>query len=83
MYQKSCLRHNVDIKDNFFYKPLTLHNRTHEEIQKYVFIFLLMTSVQIFYVGVFVDQTGTEIFLTVYQRKKFPCFVAFCTVMMQ
>ena len=85
MYQKSCLRHNVVIKDNFCYKPLPIHNRTHEEIQKYMFIFLLMTSVQIFYGGVFSDQTGIEIFcfLKLFAREDFPCFVGFSMVIMQ
>ena len=63
MYQKNCLRHNVERKEKISDKQLPLHNRTHEQIQKYMFIFVLMTSVQILYVNVFVNQTGTEIFI--------------------
>ena len=41
MYQNSFLRYNVEIKENIFDKKLPLHNQTHEEMQKYMFIFLL------------------------------------------
>ena len=41
MYQKSCLRQNVEIKNNIFDKQLIIHNRTRELTQKYMFIFLL------------------------------------------
>ena len=51
-------------------KQLSLHYISHEEIQKYMFIFLLITSVQIFYVDLFVNQTGTEM-----TREVFLCIV--------
>ena len=40
MYQKKFHRHNNEIKDNIFDKKFILHNRTHEEVYKYMFIFL-------------------------------------------
>ena len=44
MYQKSCLIHSVERKDNISDKKFPLYNRTHEEIQKIAFIFLLNDS---------------------------------------
>ena len=41
MYQNSFLGHNVDIKDNKFDNQLPLYNITYEEMQEYMFIFLL------------------------------------------
>ena len=38
MYQKSCLTHNDERKDDIFDHQFPLHNRTHEEIQLYLFI---------------------------------------------
>ena len=39
MYQKSCLRHIDERKDNIFDNKFPLHNINHREIQKYMFIF--------------------------------------------
>ena len=63
MYQKICLRHNDEIKDNIFDKQFQLHNITHEEIHKYMFIFLLNDFCSNIFIGVFVNKTGTEIFI--------------------
>ena len=41
MYQKSCLRQNVERKETIFDKKLMLHNNLHEETQTYMFIILL------------------------------------------
>ena len=63
MYQRSCLRHNVGKKDNISDKQLSLNNWTREGKQKYICsYFYWMGYVQILFVDIFVDKTGTEFF---------------------
>ena len=62
-YQKICLRHNDERKDN----KCSLHNITHEEIQEYMFTFLLNEFCSnIFFAGVSFNKTWTEMFIYMY-----------------
>ena len=63
LYQKSCLVQNVEKKDKIYDKQLLFLDRDHEEIHKFMFIFLLINYVQILYVDVVVDQTGNEMYI--------------------
>ena len=66
MYQKSCFRHTDEIKDYICDKKFPLHNITHEEIQKYMFMYLLNDFYSNILAGVFVHQTGTEMFIYIF-----------------
>ena len=63
MYHKIFLRNNDEIKDNKFDMQFSLHNITHEEIQKYMFILLLNELCSNIFVVVLVNRTGTEMFI--------------------
>ena len=75
MYHKIFIRKNDEIKDNKFDMQFSLHNITHEEIQKYMFILLLNDLCSNIVCDYFLYPTGTEMFI--YFEKEIPEIVSF------
>ena len=63
MYQKTCLRHNAERKDNIFDMRFPVQNITHDKMQKYMFILLLNDLCLNMFCGFFFNQTGIKIFI--------------------